>query len=340
MNNSMTELRSRLETAGCFEPALVRQSAHMLAVLALYAGAYTVLLLGPGIVTRLLMLILLAFCSVQAGFIGHEACHGALNRHRWLAELIGQVYMTFLTALCHAHFQKIHRRHHSRCNERGADVDLESNVFSLYREAVDEKRSWIARFITRHQALLIWPLVSLQGFTLKMDSVGTLRADPRSTRADQMMLFLHCFLWIGPPVYFLGPGAALINYVLMTWMLGPYLGTIFIVNHVGTRVVDPDERIPRLERILTTTRNLGDTRTSDVFFGGLNSHIEHHLFPTIASARLPRARAIVRTYCRERRLPYRETTWLGAAKEVCRYLGEIARGEIPARAGDTDRRAA
>lgn len=322
-------LRLRLKRAGCFAPAPISQIVHMGSVAMLYVGGYALLLSGPALPTRLLALVVLAFCSVQAGFIAHEAGHGAITRRRWLVEIIGQFFLTFLTGLCHSHFQKIHTCHHSRCNERDRDIDMQSEVFSLYPEAVGQKRSTVARFITRHQAFLIWPLVSLQGVTLKMDSIDTLRTDPRSTRIDQVVLVLHFLLWLGPPVLILGLADALLNYALVTWMIGPYLGTIFIVNHVGTRVIEPNERPPRLEQILETTRNLGSSRVADIFFGGLNNHVEHHLFPTIPSARLPAARAIVRSYCHAHDLPYRETSWLAAVKEVSVYLGQVARTANP-----------
>ena len=324
-DHPMAELRSRLHAAGCFAPAPLHHALHLLFVLVLYALAYGVLLCDPGWGVRLLALLAVAFGSVQAGFIAHEAGHGALTKRPWLAKVIGQLSLTFMTALCYSHFQKIHKCHHSRCNERGADIDLESGVFSLYPEAVDDKRSAISRFITRHQAYLIWPLVSLQGLTLKIDSLETLRADPESTRLDRIFLVLHFILWFGPPIHFLGLGAAIINYAAMTWMIGPYLGTIFIVNHVGTRIIEPGDRVSRLQQILLTTRNLADTGAATLFFGGLNSHVEHHLFPTIPSARLHRARAIVKQYCMEHALAYHETTWTKAAKEVFVYLGAVAR---------------
>lgn len=337
LNTAMTELVSRLTAAGCFAPALVYQSMHILLVVAVYASAYAALLFEPAIGLRMLALVALAFCCVQAGFIAHEAGHGALTRRRWLAELLGQFLMTFLTALCYSHFQKIHKCHHSRCNERDADIDLHSGAFSLYPEAVCEKRSAVTRFITRYQAYLIWPLVSLQGLTLKIDSLMTIKENPRATRIDQLLVLLHFLLWIGPPTWFIGLGQALVNYLLMTWLIGPYLGSMFIINHVGTHIVEPNERRPRLIQILLTTRNVGDTRLADVLFGGINNHIEHHLFPTIPSARLHRARSIVKKYCRRRALAYHETTWTRAVAEVFVYLKAISRQACAAYATSAER---
>jgi len=329
-NRQGLELKQRLESAGCFAPARHAQVIHMLAVSGGYFGAYAFLLSAPTLPGRAAALLALAFCSVQAGFIAHEAGHGAITRNRRLSMAIGQFFNTFLTALCYSHFQKIHSCHHAHCNERERDIDMQSKLFSLYREAVADKRSAIARFVTRYQAWLIWPLVSLQGFTLKIDSLATLSQSPGKTRIDQVLLLLHLALWFGPPVYLLGFADAALNYLSMTWFIGPYLGTIFLVNHIGTHVVQPGEKKTCLLQRLDTTRNLGDSIVEDFLFGGLNNHIEHHLYPAIPSVRLRRARKVVRDYCQDHRLEYRETSWFGAAREVHAYLGEISRAPIEA----------
>lgn len=323
------ELKQLLRDAGCFQHAPLVQVLHMLLVVLVYAGAYLVLLLQPDTVLRLFALLTLAFISVQAGYIAHEAGHGAITRHRWLAVSIGQFFNTFLTALCYSHFQKIHVCHHAHTNERDEDIDLQSNLFSLYPEAkANNTGNWLGRIITRYQAYLIWPLVSLQGFTLKIDSLKTLGQNPCKTRIDQIILVLHLLLWFGVPIYILGPADAILNYLLMTWFIGPYLGTVFLVNHIGTHVLQPGEKMPRFIKQLVSTRNLGDSVMEDIIFGGLNNHIEHHLFPSIPSYRLRQARKIVRAFCRKHGLVYREMRWRKAAREVFRYLDLVAREPV------------
>jgi len=319
------QLRNELKSAGCFTRAPIQQISHMVVVIALYAVGYSMLLTQPDIVVRLASLVLLALVSVQAGYIAHEAGHKAITRHRLLAVTIGQFFNTFLTALCYSHFQKIHVCHHSHCNERDRDFDLQSEVFSLYPESKLQKTTRIGRFITRYQAYLIWPLVTLQGFTLKIDSIHTLRQNPTTTRADQLVLGLHFLLWFGLPVYTLGWADAVINYALMTWFIGPYLGAVFLVNHIGTHVVRPGEKMSGFTQKLLTTRNLGTSRLQDLFFGGMNNHIEHHLFPSIPSVRLRKARLIVKAFCIQHGLGYRETNWGQAAREVYAYLNQIGR---------------
>jgi fatty acid desaturase len=308
-----------LSRAGCFERAPLRSVAYGAFILGGYAACYAALLAEPAPAWRLLAILGLAFFSVHGGFLAHEAGHGALTRSRVVAGTVGQIFNTLLTALCCSYFSHIHRRHHPHCNERARDPDMESEFFSMYVESARAKRG-LGALITRHQAVLIWILVWLQGFTLKIDSLKFLAANPRATRIDQAMLALHFALWFVAPVALLGLPAALLNYTLMTLAIGPYLGTIFLLNHIGTRVIEPDDAVSFFEQELTVTRNLGNSRLHDFLFGGLNNHIEHHLFPSMPTARLRAARMITRDFCRWHGLPYREMSWFGAAREVAAHF--------------------
>jgi fatty acid desaturase len=75
---------------------------------------------------------------------------------------------------------------------------------------------------------------------------------------------------------------------------------------------------------LSTTRNLGSSRANDFVFGGLNHHIEHHLFPSVPTVRLRVARPITREFCRRHGLVYREMSWLLAAREVTRHFAAMS----------------
>lgn len=313
------QLRDELARAGCFRRAPMRSVLLGAFILASYGSAYAVLLTSPSPGLRAVALAALAFISVQAGFLAHEAGHGAITRNRRLAAWIGQVFNTLLTALCFSYFSHIHRQHHPHTNERARDPDMQSAFFSMYPQSAAAKRG-LGALISRHQGVLIWVLVSLQGFSLKIDSLAYLRDHPRTTRADQAMLLGHIALWLIVPIPVLGFADALLNYALMTLAIGPYLGVIFLVNHIGTRAIGPDEPVPFLEHELSVTRNVGAGPVQDFFFGGLNNHIEHHLFPAMPTARLALARRVTREFCRSRGLAYREMSWLEAAREVTAHF--------------------
>ena len=312
-------LIGELSNAGCFRSTPVRNALYAAFILVGYAGAYATLLAGPGLGVHALALVTLAFLTVHAGFFAHEAGHGAIVRNRRAIAGLGQVFNTLLTALCYSYYSHIHRRHHPHCNDRGRDPDMQSDFFSMYRESAQGKAG-VGKLISGRQSVLIWILVWLQPFTLKIDSLRFLRQNPRTTRVDQIIVTLHFTLWLVPPALMLGLPAALLNYGLMSLLAGPYLGAIFLVNHIGTRVIEPDDSLSFFMQQLSTTRNLGTSRLHDFLFGGVNNHIEHHLFPSMPTARLREARPIVREFCHRYGLHYRETSWFTAARDVTRHF--------------------
>jgi len=200
---------------------------------------------------------------------------------------------------------------------------MQSEFFSMYAQSARTKTG-LGRLVTRHQAVLIWILVWLQGFTLKIDSLQFLRRNPRTTRADQVMLALHFGLWFLLPPLTIGVAGTLLNYGLMTLLIGGYTGTVFLVNHIGTRVLEPDEPISFFMHEISVTRNLGASRLDDFLFGGLNNHIEHHLFPSIPTAHLRRARRITREFCTRHGIAYSEMSWFAAAHEVARHFNAMS----------------
>jgi fatty acid desaturase len=321
-------LLDELTAAGCFRRAPLRSALYAAAIAGTYAAAYALLLAAPPLPVRVLGCIVLAFLCVQAAFLAHEAGHGAITRDRRLSICIGQLSSTLLTGLSYSYYRHVHRAHHRYTNERERDPDMQSGLFGLYPESAAAKRGF-ARHVARHQSVLIWILVWLQGLTFKLHSLRYLAANPRATRGDQLVLVAHYAMWLAIPVTVLGPADALCNYGVMTLFIGGYTGALFLVNHIGTRVIGPHESLPFALHEIAVTRNLGTSLFEQFAFGGLNNHIEHHLFPSMPTARLRAARAITRDFCRGHGIAYRETSWLAAVRDVNRHFREMS-ARVPA----------
>ena len=87
-----------------------------------------------------------------------------------------------------------------------------------------------------------------------------------------------------------------------------------------------------MEQITRSTRNLGRSRWSDFVFGGVNSHIEHHLFPQLPAMRLRKARAITHEFCRHHGIPYSETSFVRALVEAVKYFRAVPPARLAAEA--------
>ncbi|ATZ28575.1 Stearoyl-CoA 9-desaturase [Streptomyces lavendulae subsp. lavendulae] len=75
-----------------------------------------------------------------------------------------------------------------------------------------------------------------------------------------------------------------------------------------------------LRRQVLTSRDVRGGRFTDVVLGGLNHQIEHHLFPSMPSPHLRRARIVVRGYCEELGVGYPETGLVDSYRQTLASL--------------------
>jgi fatty acid desaturase len=86
----------------------------------------------------------------------------------------------------------------------------------------------------------------------------------------------------------------------------------------------PAEKLDFLRKQVLTSRNVRGGRLTDRplhwVMGGLNHQVEHHLFPSMPTANLRAARAVVREHCAEIGVPYHET---GLVRSWAEALGQL-----------------
>ena len=78
-------------------------------------------------------------------------------------------------------------------------------------------------------------------------------------------------------------------------------------------------------------------RLTDFALGGLNYQIEHHLFPTMPRPNLRRSQALIEAFCRQRGVPYCQSSLAGSYAQALRYLNATGR---PARSAAASKAAA
>jgi fatty acid desaturase len=120
-----------------------------------------------------------------------------------------------------------------------------------------------------------------------------------------------------------GPVIGLTALALQVLLFGFLLGGAFAPNHIGMPQIGHTQKVDYLRRQVLTSRNITGGPAVDFVMGGLNHQIEHHLFPSLPSANLRKARAIIRDYCLEMGLPYTERTLPAALADVVRSVHRI-----------------
>jgi fatty acid desaturase len=218
---------------------------------------------------------------------------------------------------------------HANPNHEGLDPDVDAGALVWSGEQAEASRG-VARFVNSHQALLFFPLLTLAGLDLRLSSVkgltGERGATVRRRGMELALLATHAVGYVTALFLVLPPGLAVAFFVIHQGLFGVYLGSIFAPNHKGMPM--PTRRMDFLRKQVITSRNVRGGRTTDglvhVALGGLNHQIEHHLFPSMPTPNLRRARPVVREFCAEVGVPYHETSLLRSWVEALRQLHQAS----------------
>jgi fatty acid desaturase len=264
----------------------------------------------------------LAVMFTQVAFVGHDAGHRQIFAGRRGNDAVGLLHGNVLVGLSYGWWVAKHNRHHSHPNQVGRDPDIAAGFFVFTEPEVHGRRG-AARWLTRHQAYLFFPMLLLEGLNLHVESVRALAARRgRAATAEAVLLVAHAAAYFTAVVVVLSPAKAALFVAVNQGLFGLYMGCAFAPNHKGMPI-NADDEADFLRRQVLTSRNIRGGRFADLVFGGLNYQIEHHLFPSMPRPNLRRVQPLVREFCNTRGVSYRESIALGSYSEALRYMHRI-----------------
>jgi fatty acid desaturase len=203
-----------------------------------------------------------------------------------------------------------HSAHHAHPNEIGRDPDAGEGL-------VASPSGKFARLLARWQAELFLPLMVLRAPGIHFAGARRLlRRRDREAAVEAMLIVAHATLYLTAVFWVLSPLRAVVFIAVQQGLFGLYIRVCFAPNHKGMPIIEPDARLPFVERQVITSRNVVGGRLMAFALGGLNYQIEHHLFPTMRRANLPLAQSLVRPFCLISGLDYREDRVSDAYREA------------------------
>ncbi|MEV0425465.1 acyl-CoA desaturase [Micromonospora sp. NPDC050495] len=267
---------------------------------------------------------LLAVVFAQAGFVGHDAGHRQIARSRRANDLIGIGHGNLLTGISYGWWVDKHNRHHAHPNTEGKDPDISLVPLSFTADQARRRRG-LGALLVRYQAYLFFPLLLLEGLHLHAASVKAVLGPRRIARrpVEAGLLALHLGGYLTAVFLVLSPAQAVAFVLVNQGLLGLYLGCSFAPNHKGMPILGADDNLDYLRRQVVTSRNVRGGRLLDIALGGLNYQIEHHLFPSMPCPNLRRARPLIRRFCAEHDIDYRETSLGRSWAEGLRHLNDV-----------------
>jgi fatty acid desaturase len=266
---------------------------------------------------------LLAVVSVQIGFLGHDIAHRQVSRRARTATLLGLLHANLLSGLSYGWWVDKHNAHHAHPNDLETDPDVRAGVL-IFDVSQARDRQGLAALVTRNQAWLFFPLLTFEAVNLYLAGLRSLaRPGLRHRGTEVALIAVHTAAYLTLVVTTMTWLQGLVFMAIHQGLRGIYLGVSFAPNHKGMPVLSrADEADPFLRQVLTS-RNIRGGPVVDWALGGLNYQIEHHLFPSMARANLPKAQLIVRALCERDAVPYVEASARSSYADVVRHLHAV-----------------
>jgi fatty acid desaturase len=325
-------LARRISAEGLMQRRPVYYLARISVVTLMLLGGWTAFFLIGSSWWQLVTAAFLAVTFTQVGLVAHDLAHRQVFRTKRPGEVTGRIAANLVVGMSYGWWMDKHTRHHNNPNHDDLDPDVAPEVLIWATKSALGRRG-LKGFITRHQAGLFFPLLTLLAVDLKVASVRALRdGTVKRPRLESALLILHAVGYLSTVLIVLSPLQAIAFLLVHQGLFGIYLGMTFAPNHKGMPHPTGDEDF--LRKQVLTSRNVRGGWLTDAALGGLNYQIEHHLFPGMPTPNLRKAQPIVQAYCADVGVAYEQTSLITSYRQALQYLHEV--GE-PARAEHASR---
>ncbi|OJF10877.1 fatty acid desaturase family protein [Couchioplanes caeruleus] len=315
-------LARRIGRAGLLDRKPGYYAVRLSVVGLMLIGGWTAFFLVGASWWTLAVAAFLAVTFAQVALVAHDLAHRQVFRTAGPSARAGRIAGNLAVGMSYGYWMDKHTRHHANPNHDDLDPDVAPAVLVWSAEAAAARRGRFDRWLTRHQAWLFFPLLTLLGLSLRKDSIKALRTGTVKHRAlEGALMGAHVAGYLCALVLVLSPLQALAFVAVHQALFGVYLGMTFAPNHKGMPHPTGDEDF--LRKQVLTSRNVRGGRLTDMALGGLNYQIEHHLFPAMPTPNLRRAQPIVQAYCAEIGVPYEMTSLARSYGIALRHLHEV-----------------
>lgn len=264
-----------------------------------------------------------AVLSTSISMMGHEGSHKSFSKSPTRNAILTYLTFPLFGGLGSLYWHNKHDRlHHGHPNVESVDPDIKPFPFASSRGDHDKcgpKTRWFQRSFQRY---LFWPMSTLMALGMRRSSLLYLARYPnkrdRKWRIEVACMIVHYTCWMVIPTIVWGPLVGIGVYSAIWGLVGVFLALVFAPAHMGLPIVTEQNHdwIHQLE----TTRNLQLPRVVSFFFIGLDYQVEHHLFPKIPHANLPRAAQITADWCKRHGVIYQTMPYLEALADAARFM--------------------
>jgi len=294
------ELKNQVKEAGLLDRIPIRGTIEMIAIIISIVIALTT---APAWHPVLLALFL-TLVFTRSVFVSHDILHTQYFKNKTLSKKLSYPFSALILSNSSSWWDYKHNvNHHTYCNIIEKDEDIRALDGAFTHNAKGE-----SPFLKKHKHTIFWgamffmfPAFIGQSYKFVIQ---------RKLWTELALMLLHWPLIWGTLLYQIGWQDTLIVAIVMNFVLSPWLAFGFITNHLGCETFNEEEakNFSWMELQMRGSRSLTGGKIIHWFYGGLNTQIEHHLFPKAPRFNLLEIQRMTKVFAKKHNIPYFETS--------------------------------
>ena len=306
------QLTEQVKEAGLLDRVPQRGVIEMVAILTSLAVLYTTMPFWNPI----LMGLFLTLIFTRSVFVSHDVLHEQYFKDRQLSLNLSYPFSALI--ICNSPswwIWKHNVNHHSHCNV----VEKDEDILAL-DGAFTPNNKGDKPFIRKYKHLIFWGALF---FMYPAFIIKSFRYVIQWKKYKELGLMLLHWPVIWGPIFTILPfSSAITVFITLYLSLSLWLSLGFITNHLGCEVFNLEESkaLSWMELQMRSSRSLIGGRFVHWFYGGLNTQIEHHLFPKAPRFNLLKVQKITREFAKKHNIKYFESTPIQAYFQINQVL--------------------
>ena len=308
------ELKQQVRDAGLLERVPIRGSIEMIAVIfSMVLALSTAPFWHP-----VLLGLFLSIIYTRSVFVSHDVLHTQYFKDKAFSKKLSYPFSALILSNSSSWWDYKHNvNHHTYCNIIEKDEDIRALDGAFTHNAKGNNP-----FLKKHKHTVFWGamffmspafIIQSYNFVIKHKLWGELA-----------LMLLHWPLIWGTLIYQIGGLNTLYVALTLNFIVSPWLAFGFITNHLGCETFNEEEakNFSWLELQMRGSRSLKGGFIIHWFYGGLNTQIEHHLFPKAPRFNLLKVQEMTKDFAKKHNLAYFETTPIMAYVQINNAIKE------------------
>jgi len=311
--NLFDELKQQVREAGLLKRVPIRGSIEMIAIIV----SIVVALATAPYWNPILLALFLSLVFTRSVFVSHDILHTQYFKNKSLSKKLSYPFSAIILSNSSSWWDYKHNvNHHTYCNI----VEKDEDIRALDGAFTPNKGN--SPFLKKYKHIIFWgalffmfPAFIAQSYKFVIQ---------HKLWGEFSLMLLHWPLIWGVLLYQIGAVDTFIVALTMNFVLSPWLAFGFITNHLGCETFSEDEAktFSWMELQMRGSRSLKGGKIIHWFYGGLNTQIEHHLFPKAPRFNLLKIQQITKEFAKKYGIPYFETTPFMAYIQINNVLKE------------------